>query len=196
MWVPGRSQLCVYDISPSHLRIPLFKTRSLRRLMSDNGMTLEQLKSMAKAAGEQPDNTALPATTLPPTTPSPKLPVERLTNFMDVSGYSLRLTQVFNWTYRLMKLQQFNIGIASCGKDTYWWCYVLILCICHLSPGPVLWGNQHRHSSSGLYCAVWHRLIQPVGPFHPLLLPGHRLLWVSQSLSLTELSTQNTEAIP
>uniref|UniRef100_A0A4W6D6J0 Peptidase A1 domain-containing protein n=1 Tax=Lates calcarifer TaxID=8187 RepID=A0A4W6D6J0_LATCA len=56
------------------IRVPLYKTRSLRRLMSDNGMSLEQLRALAKSSGEADGY------------PSPKLPVERLTNFMDVSS--------------------------------------------------------------------------------------------------------------
>lgn len=55
-----------------HFRVPLHKTRSMRRLMSDDGMSLEELRALAKSNG------ALDSS------PSPKLPVERLTNFMDV----------------------------------------------------------------------------------------------------------------
>ena len=54
------------------LRVPLHKTRSLRRLMSDNGMSLEELRALAENAGAADSS------------PSPNLPVERLTNFMDV----------------------------------------------------------------------------------------------------------------
>ncbi|KAM6957910.1 napsin-A [Aplochiton taeniatus] len=101
--------------SAAILRIPLHKTRSVRRLMSDNGMTLEQLKSLAKSVGAQPDvytqnptttpaptTTAAPSTTaaptataapsttaVPPTTPAPEIPVERLTNFMDAQYYGV-----------------------------------------------------------------------------------------------------------
>ncbi|XP_018523219.1 LOW QUALITY PROTEIN: napsin-A [Lates calcarifer] len=59
------------------IRVPLYKTRSLRRLMSDNGMSLEQLRALAKSSGEADGY------------PSPKLPVERLTNFMDAQYYGL-----------------------------------------------------------------------------------------------------------
>ena len=55
-------------------RVPLHKTRSMRRLMSDNGMSLEELRALAKSKGAVDSS------------PSPKLPVERLTNFMDVCG--------------------------------------------------------------------------------------------------------------
>lgn len=44
--------------------------------------------------------------------------------------------------------------------------------------GPVLWADQHWHPSTGLHCAVWHRLLQPLGPLHTLLFPRYRLLWV------------------
>lgn len=53
-------------------RVPLHKTRSLRRLISDNGKSLEELRALASSTGA------------PDSSPSPKLPVERLTNFMDV----------------------------------------------------------------------------------------------------------------
>lgn len=66
------------------LRIPLHKTRSMRRLMNDNGMSFEQLQDMAKTVGGAGADTP---TSVPATTQSPKVPVERLTNFMDVSGY-------------------------------------------------------------------------------------------------------------
>uniref|UniRef100_A0A8C7DV36 Cathepsin D-like n=1 Tax=Oncorhynchus kisutch TaxID=8019 RepID=A0A8C7DV36_ONCKI len=52
--------------------IPLHKTRSMRRLMHDNGMSFEQLQDMAKTVGG-----------------SPKVPVERLTNFMDAQYYGV-----------------------------------------------------------------------------------------------------------
>lgn len=53
-------------------RVPLHKTRSLRRVMSDNGMSLEELRALASSYAP-PDGS-----------PSPDVPVERLTNFMDV----------------------------------------------------------------------------------------------------------------
>uniref|UniRef100_A0A667Y500 Cathepsin D-like n=1 Tax=Myripristis murdjan TaxID=586833 RepID=A0A667Y500_9TELE len=59
--------------------VPLHKTRSARRLMSDNGMSLEQLRALAKSSGA-PDSAPSPEA-------SPKLPVERLTNFMDAQYY-------------------------------------------------------------------------------------------------------------
>uniref|UniRef100_A0A671WJB7 Cathepsin D-like n=1 Tax=Sparus aurata TaxID=8175 RepID=A0A671WJB7_SPAAU len=59
------------------IRVPLHKTRSMRRLMSDNGMSLEELRALAKSNG------ALDSS------PSPKLPVERLTNFMDAQYYGV-----------------------------------------------------------------------------------------------------------
>lgn len=61
--------------SAAIIRVPLHKTRSLRRLMSDNGMTVEQLRALAKTSGA------------PDSAPSPSVPVERLTNFMDAQYY-------------------------------------------------------------------------------------------------------------
>lgn len=57
------------------IRVPLHKTRSLRRVISDNGMSLEELRTLAKTTGS-PDNS-----------PFSDLPVERLTNFMDAQYY-------------------------------------------------------------------------------------------------------------
>lgn len=57
------------------IRVPLHKTRSLRRLMTDNGMSLEELRALAKTSSS------------PDMSPSPNLPVERLTNFMDSQYY-------------------------------------------------------------------------------------------------------------
>lgn len=59
------------------IRVPLHKTRSLRRLMSDNGMSLEELRAFAKSSGA------------PDSSPAPSLPVERLTNFMDAQYYGV-----------------------------------------------------------------------------------------------------------
>ncbi|KAM9843263.1 napsin-A [Aulostomus maculatus] len=59
------------------VRVPLHKTRSLRRLLSDNGMSLEQIRALAKSSGA------------PDSAPSPRVPVERLTNFMDAQYYGL-----------------------------------------------------------------------------------------------------------
>lgn len=63
--MPFFNSMCLF-------RVPLHKTRSLRRLMNDNGRSLEELRALAqtlKAADSAP---------------SSGLPVERLTNFMDV----------------------------------------------------------------------------------------------------------------
>ncbi|XP_023866901.1 cathepsin D [Salvelinus sp. IW2-2015] len=68
--------------SSAIIRIPLHKTRSMRRLMSDNGMSFEQLQDMAKTVGGAGAN-------VPINTPSPKVPVERLTNFMDAQYYGV-----------------------------------------------------------------------------------------------------------
>lgn len=59
------------------IRVPLYKTRSLRRIISDNGMSVEELRAFATSTGA------------PDSSPSPKVPVERLTNFMDAQYYGL-----------------------------------------------------------------------------------------------------------
>nr|XP_046159498.1 cathepsin D-like isoform X2 [Oncorhynchus gorbuscha]XP_046159500.1 cathepsin D-like isoform X2 [Oncorhynchus gorbuscha] len=58
----------------------------MRRLMNDNGMSFEQLQDMAKTVGGAGADTPTP---LPATTQSPKVPVERLTNFMDAQYYGV-----------------------------------------------------------------------------------------------------------
>ncbi|XP_028267251.1 napsin-A [Parambassis ranga] len=57
------------------IRVPLYKSRSLRRLMSDNGMSVDQLRALAETSGATEH------------APSPTAPVERLTNFMDAQYY-------------------------------------------------------------------------------------------------------------
>ncbi|XP_020348792.1 cathepsin D [Oncorhynchus kisutch] len=68
--------------SSAIIRIPLHKTRSMRRLMNDNGRSFEQLQDMAKTVGGAGAN-------IPINTQSPKVPVERLTNFMDAQYYGV-----------------------------------------------------------------------------------------------------------
>uniref|UniRef100_A0A672FPN5 Peptidase A1 domain-containing protein n=1 Tax=Salarias fasciatus TaxID=181472 RepID=A0A672FPN5_SALFA len=66
----------LFLFSPVNLcRVPLHKTRSLRRLMSDSGLSLEELRALAARNGAQDS------------APSPDVPVERLTNFMDAQYY-------------------------------------------------------------------------------------------------------------
>ncbi|XP_033944501.1 napsin-A [Pseudochaenichthys georgianus] len=63
-------------------RVPLHKTRTMRRLMSDNGkLSLPELRALATGNGA-PESAPSPS-------PSPKVPVERLTNFMDAQYFGL-----------------------------------------------------------------------------------------------------------
>ncbi|XP_061703435.1 napsin-A isoform X2 [Syngnathoides biaculeatus] len=59
------------------VRVPLTKTRSLRRIITDNGMSLEQIRALAKSSGA-PDSAL-----------APEVPVERLTNFMDAQYFGV-----------------------------------------------------------------------------------------------------------
>ncbi|KAM8845252.1 napsin-A isoform 1-T3 [Spinachia spinachia] len=63
--------------SAAIFRVPLHKTRSLRRVMSDNGTSIEELRALARSS-DVPDGS-----------PSPDMPIERLTNFMDAQYYGV-----------------------------------------------------------------------------------------------------------
>ncbi|XP_072531199.1 napsin-A [Salminus brasiliensis] len=78
------------------IRIPLHKTRTVRRLLADNGLTIEELKAKGRETGETvwQDETTAPtnATTVPPattTTSPPPSPAEKLTNFMDAQYFGV-----------------------------------------------------------------------------------------------------------
>ncbi|CAL8304716.1 unnamed protein product [Merluccius merluccius] len=62
------------------IRVPLYKTRTVRRMMCDNGMSLEQLQNLAKSDASHMATVS---------SQNPQLPVERLTNFMDAQYYGI-----------------------------------------------------------------------------------------------------------
>ncbi|KAL7826688.1 hypothetical protein AOLI_G00318970 [Acnodon oligacanthus] len=82
--------------SDAVIRIPLHKARTVRRLLADNGLTIEELKARARETGEtswqfetttfssNATTTIAPTSTPAPTAPSP---VEKLTNFMDAQYF-------------------------------------------------------------------------------------------------------------
>ncbi|XP_065133952.2 napsin-A [Paramisgurnus dabryanus] len=70
------------------IRIPLYKTRTVRRMLADNGKTIEEIKSMAKLSYKTAYNKPVTATHAPHTTPIPR-PVEKLTNFMDAQYFGV-----------------------------------------------------------------------------------------------------------
>lgn len=55
------------------IRVPLHKTRRLRRILTDNGKSVEELRALAQTSLDW--------------SPAPNLPVESLTNFMDAQYY-------------------------------------------------------------------------------------------------------------
>ncbi|KAL2100647.1 hypothetical protein ACEWY4_002408 [Coilia grayii] len=67
------------------LRVPLHKMRTARRMMSDNGMTVEQLLALSKANGDL----AHKVDPKPPAPTSAPAPAEKLTNFMDAQYYGV-----------------------------------------------------------------------------------------------------------
>ncbi|XP_034046562.1 napsin-A [Thalassophryne amazonica] len=78
LWLIGVfSALLFITLTSGIVRIPLHKTRSVRRLLSDNGRSVHELRALAKLVGA------------PDSSPSPSLPVERLTNFMDAQYFGV-----------------------------------------------------------------------------------------------------------
>lgn len=75
--------------SDAVIRIPLKKTRTLRRQLCDNGMTLDQLRSRAQMhmTDQYADN--VPADLGLAPNPNKTVPVESLTNFMDAQYYGV-----------------------------------------------------------------------------------------------------------
>ncbi|CAL1588822.1 unnamed protein product [Knipowitschia caucasica] len=74
----ARCVLCAFlllglTVSADIIRVPLHKTRSARRLLVDDGRSLEELRALAQSSQDVP--------------PAPSLPVERLTNFMDAQYF-------------------------------------------------------------------------------------------------------------
>ncbi|KAK1152093.1 cathepsin D-like [Acipenser oxyrinchus oxyrinchus] len=67
------------------IRVPLMKTRTLRRSLMDSGPTLQELQSRGEAATREPGVPELRTAVTPNTEPLP----ERLTNFMDAQYYGL-----------------------------------------------------------------------------------------------------------
>ncbi|KAM9780470.1 napsin-A [Neosynchiropus ocellatus] len=59
------------------IRVPLYKTRSVRRMLADNGLSVGQLRDLAGPSGD------------PRSDVTPSLPVETLTNFMDAQYYGV-----------------------------------------------------------------------------------------------------------
>ncbi|ROL42911.1 Cathepsin D [Anabarilius grahami] len=74
--------------SQAIIRIPLHKTRTVRRMLADNGRTIDEIKSMAREKTSKVKFTAPYTTTQPPTTTLPP-PVEKLTNFMDAQYFGV-----------------------------------------------------------------------------------------------------------
>ncbi|XP_068440114.1 cathepsin D-like isoform X1 [Clinocottus analis] len=75
LWIISIIAALLIAHSAAIFRVPLHRTRSLRRLMSDNGMSVEELRALARSSGA------------PDSSPPVQLPVESLTNFMDAQYY-------------------------------------------------------------------------------------------------------------
>lgn len=71
-------------------RIPLHKMRTVRRMLSENGRTIDEIKSMAREKTSKVQFSLLSTTTPSPSPTKLPPPIEKLTNFMDVreSGIS------------------------------------------------------------------------------------------------------------
>ncbi|KAK9978276.1 hypothetical protein ABG768_020034 [Culter alburnus] len=75
--------------SQAIIRIPLYKTRTVRRMLADNGRTIDEIKSMAREKTSKVKFTAPYTTTRPPPTTQLPPPVEKLTNFMDAQYFGV-----------------------------------------------------------------------------------------------------------
>ncbi|XP_067237650.1 napsin-A [Chanodichthys erythropterus] len=75
--------------SQAIIRIPLYKTRTVRRMLADNGRTIDEIKSMAREKTSKVKFTAPFITTRPPPTTQLPPPVEKLTNFMDAQYFGV-----------------------------------------------------------------------------------------------------------
>ncbi|NP_956325.1 napsin-A precursor [Danio rerio] len=78
--------------SQAIIRIPLHKMRTVRRMLADNGKTIDEIKSLAKMKAKYSDGTFTNqgSVTIPaPTTTQLPPPVEKLTNFMDAQYYGM-----------------------------------------------------------------------------------------------------------
>uniref|UniRef100_A0A672KHS0 Cathepsin D-like n=1 Tax=Sinocyclocheilus grahami TaxID=75366 RepID=A0A672KHS0_SINGR len=70
-------------------RIPLYKMRTVRRMLAENGRTIDEIKSMARQKTLEVKLPFLATTTHSPSPTKLPPPVEKLTNFMDAQYFGV-----------------------------------------------------------------------------------------------------------
>uniref|UniRef100_A0A672M360 Cathepsin D-like n=1 Tax=Sinocyclocheilus grahami TaxID=75366 RepID=A0A672M360_SINGR len=74
--------------SQAIIRIPLHKMRTVRRMLAENGRTIDEIKSMAREKTSKV-RFSLPSTTHSPSPTKLPPPIEKLTNFMDAQYFGV-----------------------------------------------------------------------------------------------------------
>uniref|UniRef100_A0A8C1FIC3 Peptidase A1 domain-containing protein n=1 Tax=Cyprinus carpio carpio TaxID=630221 RepID=A0A8C1FIC3_CYPCA len=74
--------------SQAIIRIPLHKMRTVRRMLAENGRTIDEIKSMAREETSKV-RFSLPSTTHSPSPTKLPPPIEKLTNFMDAQYFGV-----------------------------------------------------------------------------------------------------------
>ncbi|XP_016320725.1 cathepsin D-like [Sinocyclocheilus anshuiensis] len=75
--------------SQAIIRIPLYKMRTVRRMLAENGRTIDEIKSMARQKTSEVKLPFLATTTHSPSPTKLPPPVEKLTNFMDAQYFGV-----------------------------------------------------------------------------------------------------------
>lgn len=75
--------------SQAIIRIPLHKMRTVRRMLSENGRTIDEIKSMAREKTSNVQFSLLSTTTPSPSPTKLPPPIEKLTNFMDAQYFGV-----------------------------------------------------------------------------------------------------------
>uniref|UniRef100_A0A671K206 Cathepsin D-like n=1 Tax=Sinocyclocheilus anshuiensis TaxID=1608454 RepID=A0A671K206_9TELE len=71
------------------IEIPLYKMRTVRRMLAENGRTIDEIKSMARQKTSEVKLPFLATTTHSPSPTKLPPPVEKLTNFMDAQYFGV-----------------------------------------------------------------------------------------------------------
>lgn len=75
--------------SQAIIRIPLHKMRTVRRMLAENGRTIDEIKSRAREKTSKVKFSSTPTTTPSPSPTKLPPPIEKLTNFMDAQYFGV-----------------------------------------------------------------------------------------------------------